>query len=249
MEAELAEFLDYIRDIKLASNNTVMAYERDLTKFFSSLKKQNIYSLERINETSINSFIISIEKEGLSAATVSRNIASIKSFILCMIKKGKITKDPTERIKSPKVFKKPPMILSIENINLLLAMPNTNVYKGIRDKAMLELLYTTGIGISDLINLKVQDLNLKSNYIICSSTCKEQVIPLNKRCKESLILYIKETNKKQIVEEQQSFLFVNNVGKPMSRQGFWKMVKCYSQLANIEEITLQILRNSFVAHF
>lgn len=249
MKEMLEEFLAYITEVKKSSRNTVLSYKNDLTKLIHHMEKLNIKEVSRINETCINSYILSMEREGLSPATVSRNIAVIKAFILYLIKKGKINQDPTERLKAPKVEKKTPEILSLEEINKLLSMPDTNMKKGIRDKAMLELLYATGIRVSELITLNIGNVNLKNKYIICSHGGRERIIPFGDTTKEALENYLENVRNVILKEKESEYCFTNMSGEPMTRQGFWKLLKGYGKCAGIEnELKPQILRNSFAVH-
>jgi integrase/recombinase XerD len=249
MEIELERFITYLNEVKRASNNTIMSYQRDLTKLVHYLQKQGITSYDNVNETSLNSYILYLEKEGLAASTVSRNIASMKAFLLYLMKNQAINNDPTERIKSPKIDKKIPEILTIEQVNQLLDLPCLETKKGLRDKAMLELLYATGIRVSELIGLKMQDINLRSNYIICRSDLKERIIPFGTVAKKALSEYIKNAREELIYDKDTHYLFTNRSGQPMSRQGFWKLLKSYAKEVGIEqELTPRILRHSFAAH-
>lgn len=248
MEIALEEFLLYMSEVKKASNNTLASYKNDLSKLLSYLKNLEIFEIEKINETCLNSYILLMEREGKSPATVSRNIAAIKAFILFLIKKDKIKSDPTERMKSPKVEKKPPVILSIEEVDSLLSKPNIDTLKGIRDKAMLELLYATGIRVSELISLRLDDINIKNKFLICRTDTKERIIPFGNIAKASLENYINLRKEHQELLGS-DYCFTNNHGDQMTRQGFWKIIKAYGKAANINiDITPQILRNSFAVH-
>jgi integrase/recombinase XerD len=249
MKATIQEFITYLSDVKKASVNTIASYQNDLTKLMRHLYEQNITDAGKINETSLNSYVLTMEREGMSPATVSRNIASIKAFIFFLIKKGKIQDDPTERMRAPKVEKKPPHTLTLEQINGLLIQPESTTLKGIRDKAMLELLYATGIRVSELISLRIEDINLKSKFIRCGNTNKERVIPFGNMAKQSLIDYFEKARNKLTGKIETNICFTNLSGEPMSRQGFWKIIKSYGKMVGInDEITPQVLRNSFAVH-
>lgn len=249
MESSLRDFLMYMKDVKNASQNTLVSYKNDIAKLFRHLNKQNITDVEKISETSLNSYVLNMEKNGMSPATVSRNIASIKAFTFYLIKKGKLHQDPTERMKSPKVEKKPPHTLTLEEVNRLLEMPKTDNIKGIRDKAMLELLYATGIRVSELISLKVKDINMKSHYIVCCGSKNERIIPFGSMAGEALKNYFQHAREEFLKDKESDICFMNISGEPMSRQGFWKIIKVYGNSAGItHEITPQILRHSFALH-
>lgn len=249
MKTALQDFLTYMSEIKNASVNTVISYRNDLTKLMRHLENQNIIDADKISETSLNSYVLTIEREGMSPATVSRNIASIKAFIFYLIKKGSLHEDPTERMKAPKVEKKPPHTLSKEQINGLLEQPNTVSKKGIRDKAMLELLYATGIRVTELITIRLEDVNLKNRYIRCCNSNKERIIPFGNMAKQALETYFLKVRTELLGKMESNICFTNLSGEPMSRQGFWKIIKSYGKTAGIQdEITPQIFRHSFAVH-
>lgn len=249
MNSQLQDFLAYMIDIKRASANTIASYRNDLTKLVRHLEQQNINDVAKISETSINSYVLSLEREGMSPATVSRNIASIKAFVFYLIKKGKLHEDPSERIKPPKVEKKLPHTLTMEQIDGLLEQPDKNSKKGIRDKAMLELLYATGLRVSELISVHYEDINLKNKYIKCYSSNKERIIPFGNKAKQALETYFQNVRTELLGKMDSNICFTNLSGEPMSRQGFWKIIKSYGKSAGIQgEITPQILRHSFAVH-
>lgn len=248
MLQRINEFVDYLTNVKRASKNTIASYKRDLIKLNKFLTDSDCNEIDKITGTNLNSYVLMIEKQGMSTATVSRNIASIKAFFLYLLKQGVISEDPSETLKPPKIEKKAPMILTIEEINLLLEQPNGTTPKEIRDKAMLELLYATGMRVSELINLKVDDVNLSMNYLQCHDENKDRIIPFTKETKEALDNYLKNAREAMCKEEQQ-FLFTNCQGSPMTRQGFWKIIKYYSAKAGIKkDITPHTIRHSFAMH-
>lgn len=189
MEQYINAFITYLLEVKYASNNTVQAYHNDLRKLQNFLEKQNIKEVTKITETILNSYVLSLEREGLSPASVSRNIASMKAFLLYLLKQGKIVGDPSERMKSPKVMKKSPQIINATLMDKLLKQPDITSIKGIRDKAMLELLYATGMKVSELITIKVSDINLSGRYVTCGEK-KERNIPFGKTARDSLQMYL-----------------------------------------------------------
>ena len=184
----------------------------------------------------------------MSTATVSRNIASIKAFFIFLLRKGDITEDPSEVLKPPKIEKKTPVILTTEEVNLLLEQPGGKTPKDIRDKAMLELLYATGIRVSELINLRMKDVNLSLDYIQCKDSNNDRVIPFTKETKQALEDYINNA-REALCNGDQDYLFTNCQGSPMTRQGFWKIIKYYSGKAGIKkDITPHTIRHSFAMH-
>jgi len=160
MESLISNFIDYLHNKKNTSGNTELSYERDLKKLTAYLKKQGIESMDQVRETDLKGYLAKLQKEGYESSTISRNIASIRSFFLYLFKRGMIREDPAENLKAPKVEKKMPEILTVEEVDRLLRQPNPETYKGMRDKAMLELLYAAGMRVSELLALKTEDLNL-----------------------------------------------------------------------------------------
>ncbi|MBE5941443.1 MAG: site-specific tyrosine recombinase XerD [Lachnospiraceae bacterium] len=248
MLQKIEEFVDYLTNVKRASKNTTASYKRDLMKLNMFLNDSGVTEFDHVTSTDLNSYILMIEKQGMSTATVSRNIASMKAFFVYMIKQGVIKEDPTETLKAPKIEKKAPVILSIEEINLLLAQPSGSAPKEIRDKAMLELLYATGIRVSELINLRVKDVNLSMNFLQCRDDNKERVIPFTNETKVALENYLYHA-RDIMCKGDQDKLFTNCQGAPMTRQGFWKIIKYYSAKAGIKkDITPHTIRHSFAMH-
>lgn len=248
MEQEIRRFILYLHDEKKTSENTEVSYQRDLRKLMVFLEQQNIFRAETATETNLNSYILVLEKQGLSAATVSRNIASMKAFYSYLFKMGKVRVNPAQGLKPPKVEKKLPDILTIEEMAALLRQPDDRTPKGIRDRAMLELLYATGIRVTELISLRLNHVNLNLEYIICKDRAKERIIPFGREAKKALLLYL-DGPRQALLGEESDVLFPNCSGKSMSRQGFWKLVKQYAKQAGIQtEITPHTLRHSFAAH-
>lgn len=248
MLQKINEFVDYLTNVKKSSANTIASYHRDLNKLYNYLNSIEVTDINKITSTNLNSYVLQIEKQGMSTATVSRNIASIKAFFVFLLRKGDISEDPSEVLKPPKIEKKAPVILTTEEVNLLLEQPSGNAPKDIRDKAMLELLYATGIRVSELINLKLSDVNLSLDYIQCRDGNKDRVIPFTKETKAALEDYI-NTARVALCTENQEYLFTNCQGSPMTRQGFWKIIKFYSGKAGIKkDITPHTIRHSFAMH-
>lgn len=248
MLQKIEEFVEYLTNVKRSSKNTIASYKRDLVKLNNYLIDSGIDQYDQVTNTNLNSYILMIEKQGMSTATVSRNIASIKAFFLYLLKQGVIYEDPSEMLKPPKIEKKTPVILTIEEINLLLEQPNGSAPKEIRDKAMLELLYATGIRVSELIGLRVKDVNLSMSFLQCRDGNKERVIPFTNETKSALENYL--YNAREIMcKSDQECLFTNCQGAPMTRQGFWKIIKYYSAKAGIKkDITPHTIRHSFAMH-
>lgn len=249
METYLEGFIQYLKDIKKSSKNTILSYERDLRKFFGYLQETQIQDVRKVNQTNLNSYMLYMEKGSFAASTVSRNIATLKSYFMYLFKQGIISQDPAEQLKAPRIEKKMPEILSIEEVNLLLAQPGGTSNKELRDKAMLELLYATGIRVSELISLTMDDINLVSGYIRVREGSRERVIPFGHAARQALKNYLENAREGMIATENEKNLFTNCNGQPMSRQGFWKVLKQYAKRAGIEtDITPHTLRHSFAAH-
>ena len=190
-----------------------------------------------------------MEKEQFAPSSISRSIASIRAFFQYLCQKSGWKENPAETLKAPKIEKKMPGILTVEEVDLLLQQPKANTAKGIRDRAMLELLYATGIRVSELIHLTLKDLNLKLGYITCSGSDKERVIPFGSAARRAVEHYIEGAREELIGGKPNELLFVNCSGKAMSRQGFWKVLKSYAAAAGIQQdITPHTLRHSFAAH-
>lgn len=248
MEQYIHHFITYLKEVKNASPNTIQAYRNDLKKLQIYYDNLNITSIAKISETSLNSYVLSLEKEGLSPSSVSRNIAAMKAFLLYLMKQGVLRGDPSERIKPPKIEKKNPKVIDILLMEQLLKQPQMNSPKGIRDKAMLELLYATGMKVSELLAIKMEDINLKQKYITCGEK-RERVIPLGQSALQAIKEYInirKEEFYKQ--ERDTDYLFLNTNGLQLSRQGFWKILKGYAKKAGIDDIMPNTIRHSFAAH-
>lgn len=249
MEKELQDFISYLHNIKKTSANTEMSYKRDLSKVEKYMAIQGLTDVTKITATHLQSYILYLEKNGFAAATVSRNVASIKALFHYLFKNGSIKEDVSESLKAPKIEKKLPEILTTDEVNKLLDQPRGSSPKESRDRAMLELLYATGIRVSELINLKTTDINFQVGYIICRDAHKERVIPFGAPAKRALTDYLKNARAILLADQTSDVLFTNCSGQPMSRQGFWKLVKFYAKKAGITaDITPHTLRHSFAAH-
>lgn len=249
MEAAIDSFMIYLHNIKKTSENTQLSYRRDLVKVKNYMQEQGITDVQEITEKDLNAYILYLEKNKFSAATISRNVASLKAFYHYMYKEGMVSADASEALHAPKIEKKMPEILSTGEVVRLLEQPGGDTPKEIRDKAMLELLYATGIRVSELITLKLSDVNLQMGYIVCRDGEKERVIPFGKEAKSALIRYLEGTRNSMMADAGSAYLFANCSGQPMSRQGFWKLIKHYAKKAGIvADITPHTLRHSFAAH-
>lgn len=249
MEREVQEYISYLHNVKHTSNNTEMSYKRDLLKVCHFMQERGINSATAVKEQDLKAYIHVLEEQKLAAATVSRNIASIKAFFLYLFSEGKIQNDAALCLKAPKIEKKMPEILTMGEVSSLLEQANGDSPKEIRDKAMLELLYATGIRVTELISLKVSDVNLPMHFIMCRDPHKERMIPFGTQAHDALERYLGGVRAEMVEDKSSEILFANCSGKPMSRQGFWKLIKFYAKKAGITaDITPHTLRHSFAAH-
>lgn len=249
MNDYIEKFISYLHSTKGSSNNTEMSYRRDLRKMQDYFLSEGVDGVAAISEDDLIKYVDHLEEQNYSAATVSRNIASMKAFFHFLVLKGVTDNDVSVRLKAPKIEKRLPSIMSNEEIDKLLSQPSGSSMKEIRDKAMLELLYATGIRVSELISIEMPDVNMQMSCIVCRDLHKERIIPFGHEAKKALSKYLSEVRDKMIKEKQIQVLFVNCSGEPMSRQGFWKLIKYYTKKAGItDDITPHTLRHSFAAH-
>ncbi len=249
MQKEIDSFISYLHNVKKTSSNTELSYQRDLKKLRTYLTGRGLKNVSDITEDVLKDYVRDMADQGFKPATVSRNIASIKAWFHYMMSNGMIAKDISLGLKAPKIEKKIPEIMTLTEVNSLLDQPKGDSPKEIRDKAMLELLYATGIRVSELIGLKMNDLNLQSSMITCRDLHKERVVPFSATAKTAIVRYLNESRTKLIGDAPVDTLFVNCSGVEMSRQGFWKLIKYYTKKAGIQaDITPHTLRHSFAAH-
>ena len=249
MEKQIKLFLEFLENEKKASENTLQSYKRDLQQFEEYIalngKKYN-----KIKEQDIKDYLKYLtEEENKKPSTISRMIASIRSFYQYEIKNKIITSDPTENIQSPKIEKKAPCILTSDEVDLLLEQPGNEDLKGIRDKAMLEFAYATGMRVTEIISLNVEDVNFEQEIVVCKNGSKQRSIPLGKMAVNAVKEYINGARNILVKSDKEKALFVNLNGKRLTRQGFWKIIKFYQEQAHIEkDITPHTLRHSFATH-
>ncbi len=249
MEKVIDGFISYLHNIRRTSSNTELSYQRDLNKLRSYLALRGIEDVEQIREEDLLGFVRELERKQFKAATISRHIASVKAFYHYLYSKHMVTEDISEKLHAPKVEKHVPEIMTVSEADSLLEQPTVDTPKGMRDKAMLELLYATGIRVSELIALKLADVNQKLGYIVCRDGSRERTIPFGNQAKQALALYLKSGRHVLLQDDHTEVLFVNCSGQPMSRQGFWKLIKSYARQAGIQtEITPHTMRHSFAVH-
>lgn len=249
MEKQIQLFIDYIHNKKKTSNNTEMSYKRDLLKVVSYLKDNGINKWVDVKYEDLKAYIDSMFEENFANASISRSVASIKALFAFLQYSKVITDDAAKDLKAPKIEKKMPSILSKNEVTLLLEQPSGKTPKQIRDKAMLELLYATGIRVSELISLENSDINLNMDFIKIRDLKKERLIPFGTKAHNAMTEYILNSRDVLLENNESKYFFVNCSGSQMSRQGFWKLIKSYTKMAGIDaDITPHTLRHSFAAH-
>ncbi len=248
MEKQIKLFLEFLENDKKLSSNTLQSYKRDITQYQEYIDKNGLNFLKIDNED-IDKYFEYLKAMNKKTSTISRNLATIRSFYQFLLRTKKIKKDPTVGVQSPKVEKKVPSILSSQEVELLLEQPKTVDLKGIRDKAMLEFAYATGMRVTEIISLDISDVNIEQSYVVCKSGFKSRNIPLGTLSLKALKDYVEKARPILIKDEKVEALFVNINGKRLTRQGFWKIVKFYKEQAHItKEITPHVLRHSFATH-
>ncbi|MBR3249471.1 MAG: site-specific tyrosine recombinase XerD [Clostridia bacterium] len=248
MEKQLKQFFEFLENGKKLSNNTLQSYRRDLTQFEAYLK-ENKKNYSKLKSDDIREYIEYLHENGKKASTISRSLASIRSFYQYEVKNRKVKNDPTEGIQSPKIEKRVPSVLTSKEVELLLEQPKNVDLKGIRDKAMLEFAYATGMRVTEIISLNLDDVNLEEGYVTCKTGEKQRTIPLGQMSLKALKEYVENARDYLIKDEEEKALFVNINGKRLTRQGFWKIIKYYKEQAHItKDITPHVLRHSFATH-
>ena len=249
MERDIREFISYLHNTKRTTYNTEVSYQRDLKKMVSFLREKGINEISMIREQDLEDYLHEMETGNFASASISRSVASMRAFFQHMYQEGKIQEDPSAGLRRPKVEKKMPEILTVEEVEMLLEQPDQQTMKGLRDSAMLELLYATGMRVSELLHLNVSDVNLRLSYVTCHDGNKERVIPIGHVSRDVLDRYLRECRPSFVEDGNEKALFTNVAGKPMSRQGFWKVLKGYAGEAGIQrDITPHTLRHSFAVH-
>jgi len=248
MKELLLEYEEYLRKENVAEN-TLSSYLRDAQAFLSYLKECRVKSALNVKKITIDAYVERLKDLGRANSTISRTVAALRKFYGFLQQSGKIDKNPVNTIDVPRVKKKVPEALTTREIVKLLNQPKPTDLKGIRDKAMLELLYATGIKVSEIITLTLRDVDLKGGMISCGSSRNERYIPIGKEAADALDEYIKTARGYMTKGKREKTLFVNCSGAPLTRQGFWKILRSYAQQAGIKtQINAQTLRNSFAVH-
>ncbi len=248
MERQLKQFFEFLENEKKLSDNTLQSYKRDLKQFRKFLESYSLH-YNKVSEDDINLYIKELQESGRKASSISRAIASIRSFYQYVLKRKKVKQDPTANVKSPKIEKRVPNVLTAKEVELLLEQPKDVDLKGTRDKAMLEFAYATGMRVTEIISLNIEDVNLEEGYVTCKNGNKQRTIPLGAMSLNALKEYIEDARDVLIKDENEKALFVNVNGGRLTRQGFWKIIKYYKEQAHItKEITPHVLRHSFATH-
>ena len=250
MHQSLDQFLHYLIVEKGLSKNTIEAYSHGLNRFLNYLRGKGTEEVREISKLDIREFLLFLKRKGLSSKTLARNLVSIRVFLRFLTEESILSANPAEEIESPKTAKTLPEILSLEEVETLLEQPDPQIPQGMRDRAMLEMLYATGMRVSELTRLQVNHVHLDAGYVLVyGKGSKERIVPIGNEAIEWARRYMGETRERLLKKRESPFLFVNRSGKPMSRQYFWKSIKAYGRRAGIRKrITPHLLRHSFASH-
>ncbi|MDF2961814.1 MAG: recombinase XerD [Paenibacillus sp.] len=251
MKNELQSFIHYLTDERGLARNTLESYERDLIQYIGFLEGQGIQSLKETKKLQISNYIFHLKQLGRAAATQSRTMVSIRAFYQYLVRERILEHDPSMHMETPKQEKRIPKVLTIAEVESLLEAPRTETPNGMRDKVMLEVLYATGIRVSELISLDMENVNLELGFVRCTGTAlKERIIPLGGIAAEYISSYMKTMRPRLLKQfKAEQALFINHLGTRITRQGFWKIIKKYAaETQIIKEITPHTLRHSFAAH-
>ena len=250
MNQRLDQFLHYLIVEKGLSRNTLEAYGHNLNRFLSHLQTKGIQKIEEVGKLDVKAFLLSLKKQGLSTKTVVRNLVALRTFFKFLNQEGILDANPVEEIESPTVEKTLPEILSLKEVEEILEQPDCQTPLGVRDRAMLELLYATGMRVSELTRLPMNQINLEGGYVLLyGKGSKERLVPLGRESTQWVTQYLKTARGKLAKGKESPFLFINRSGKPMSRQRFWKNLKTYGLRAGIRKrITPHLFRHSFASH-
>ncbi|MFM1652801.1 site-specific tyrosine recombinase XerD [Brevibacillus sp. B_LB10_24] len=250
MDMLIDHFTHYLAVEKGLAANTLESYQRDLVTYVSYLREQGVTRIEETTRGQIIGYLLMLQEKGRATATLSRNLASIRAFYQFLVRDRYLDKDPSIHLETPKIEKRLPKVLAVDEVERLLEGPVTSQPAGLRDKAMLELLYATGIRVSELVHLHVGDVNLDMGFLKCMGKgSKERIIPLGRTAIDVVRQYIMTGRPRLLKQKSETALFLNHLGKRITRQGFWKIIKKYAVQANIRaEITPHTLRHSFATH-
>jgi integrase/recombinase XerD len=250
MDQLLDQYLHYLIIEKGLSKNTIEAYRHGLSRFFDHLRKKGIQEIRNVGKFDIRAFLLVLKKRGLSTKTLVRDLVAIRTFFQFMIQEEILEVNPAEEIESPKTTKTLPEILTLKEVEKLLEQPDPRTYLGIRDRTMLEVLYATGMRVSELIQLPANQINLENGYVVIyGKGSKERIVPLGSEAIKWVNLYLRAARERLAKGKESHFLFINRSGSRMSRQRFWKNLKTYGLRAGLRKrITPHLLRHSFASH-
>ncbi len=250
MEELQDRFLHYIVVEKGLSKNTIDAYSHGLNRFIDYLRKRGIQEISDVSKFDVRAFLLTLKKQGLSSKSVVRNLVAIRTFFQFLVREGILEANPIEELESPKIPKTLPEILTLREVEQLLEQPSCKTPMGIRDRTMLEVLYATGMRVSELTQLPINQVNLEAGYVIVfGKGSKERIVPLGSEAMKWIALYLKGSRERLAKGRESPCLFVNRMGRGMSRQQFWKSIKAYGRRAGIRKrITPHLLRHSFASH-
>lgn len=250
MNQLLDSFLSYLTVVKGLSRNTLESYRRDTLKFVIFLENKGIMNIDRVAYRDVLDFLAHLKGQGLKGSSLSRTLVSVRQFFRFLLAEKIVHKDPTFLIRTPKTRRTLPDVLSLDDVDKLLSHQNGNSPREIRDKAMLEVLYATGIRVGELVNLKLNDVNFELGYVIVyGKGSKERIVPLGEKSRDSLKCYLSLARPHLLKRETSPYLFITRLGKNMTRQGFWKIIKTGALKAGIvKRISPHTLRHSFATH-
>lgn len=250
MKDHIDEFINYLAVERGLAENTMLAYGRDLRKYSGYLDHKGIKEAKQVKRDHVTDFMYDQKKKGLSANSICRSLAAIKMFHRFLVREKFVEGDPTNLIDTPKLWMRVPDVLTTAEIKLMIRAVNGRGWQAVRDKAMLELFYASGMRVSELLNLKMENVNLELGYVRCMGKgSKERIIPIGKRAREAVYQYCTTARVNLIKDKSVLFLFLNRLGKKISRQSIWKIIRSYGRKANIKkEIKPHTLRHSFATH-
>ncbi|OGX37327.1 MAG: site-specific tyrosine recombinase XerD [Omnitrophica WOR_2 bacterium RIFCSPHIGHO2_02_FULL_52_10] len=250
MDALIKEFINYLAVERGLADNTLLAYQRDLKKYAACLRKMGVKDAKNVKRDQITQFMYGQKKQGLSTNSICRNLAAIKMFHRFLVRERLAQEDPTNLVDTPKLWKRVPEVLTSGEIEAMIEAAKGQGWQAVRDKAILELFYASGMRVSELLNLKTENVNLELGYVRCiGKGRKERIIPIGKRARDALQKYCASVRGKLVKDDMTFSLFVSRLGKKISRQSIWKIIKSYARKARIKkEIKPHTLRHSFATH-
>ena len=246
----LDPFFHYLIVEKGLSRKTIEAYSHDLNRFVDFLEKKGIEEVSKAEKLDVRAFLLALKRQGLSSRTTARHLVALRTFFRFLIQEGTLEVSPAEDLESPTLTMKLPEILSVKEVEQLLEQPDTQALLGIRDRAMLELLYGTGMRVSELVQIPINQLNVEGGYVLLyGKGSKERIVPLGREAMKWVTVYLQTARGRLAKGRESPLLFVSRAGRGMSRQRFWKSIKAYGRKAGIKKrITPHLLRHSFASH-